>query len=64
MTINELANDKRYTLHHRATAKGYVSRKTQGYVKEYSGRFGKGYAVFEPRFDTTRFVYITYYVEK
>lgn len=38
-----------YTLHHTAAARGYISRRSEGVIREYSGRFGTGYAVHTPR---------------
>ena len=64
MTINELKNNPNYEYHHTAARRGYISRKTEGYVEEYEGRYGKGYVIVRPRFDTTQYVYIDYYLEK
>lgn len=49
--------------HHTASRRGYISRKSAGKVERYSGRFGTGYKLISPRWDTTQYVYITYYVE-
>ena len=57
MSINDLVNNPVYELHHTATKKGDISRKSDGIVKEYSGRFGTGYTVEGPRWDTTRYMY-------
>ena len=57
-------NGQRYELHHIATASGYISRKVDEVVEEYSGRFGTGYAVHYPRFDTTNYHYVAYYIEE
>lgn len=62
MSINDLVNNPVYELHHTATKKGYISRKSDGIVKEYSGRFGTGYTVERPRWDTTQYIYIDYYI--
>ena len=64
MTIKELENSKEYYLHHTATRRGYESRKTDGIIKEYSGRFGNGYIIVRPRFDTTQYVTYEYYIRK
>jgi uncharacterized lipoprotein len=48
---------------HTASKRGYVSRKTDGIVTEYSGKFGEGYTIAAPRFDTTQYVNVTYYVK-
>ena len=59
-----IINGRRYELHHTATARGYVSRKVDEVVKEYSGRFGTGYTVHYPRFDTTNYHYVAYYIKE
>lgn len=64
MTISELINDERYTEHHTASRRGYESRKSEGRVEPYDGRFGKGFIAVTPRFDTTQYVNITYYIRK
>lgn len=53
-----------YTYHHTASRQGYVSRKISNKVVEYKGRFGSGYAVLFPRWDTSKYIYIAYYVKK
>ena len=64
MTVHEIENDKNYELHHKALRRGYISRKTEGYVEEYNGRFGKGYIALTPRFDTTQYITISYYIKR
>lgn len=49
---------------HTTTRRGYESRKTGGHVEEYEGKFGKGFVHVEPRWDTTQYVYVTYYLER
>lgn len=58
-TISEIRSTMK--LHHTASRRGYESRKTEGHVEEYKGRFGTGYIVVTPRFDTTQYVNIEYY---
>lgn len=53
-----------YTLHHTAAARGYISRRSEGVIREYSGKFGTGYAVHSPRWDTTNYHYISYYTRE
>ena len=54
-----------YKFHHTATAKGYVSRKgIDRLAEEYHGRYGDGYIVRRPRWDTTYYHYITYYIKE
>lgn len=52
------------TFHHTATAQGYVSRKLACRVEPYNGKFGNGYAVYTPRRDSTRYCYVSYYIEQ
>lgn len=52
------------TLHHTAAARGYISRRSEGVIREYFGRFGTGYAVHTPRRDTTNYHYISYYTRE
>lgn len=63
--INGLAADMRgdeaLTEHHTAAARGYVSRKGNGYVESYRGRFGIGVVRHSPRWDSTSYHYKTYY---
>lgn len=50
--------------HHSAAQRGYISRKAGGERMEpYSGKFGTGYKVFTPRFDTTNYCTVSYYVQ-
>lgn len=62
MTLQELIAG--YTVHHTASTRGYVSRKGDGVIKPYHGRFGDGFVHIQPRFDTTRYVYVTYYIKE
>lgn len=63
MTIKELENSKEYYLHHTATRRGYESRKTDGHVEEYNGKYGTGFIIVRPRRDTTQYVTIEYYIK-
>ena len=62
MTIEQLTNNPEYKLHHTASRKGYESRRGSGHIEEYDGRYGTGYIHIQPRYDTTRFVRVTYYI--
>jgi hypothetical protein len=42
--------------------RGYVSRKTNGHAASYKGKYGSGYCVYRPNWESTRYSYITYYV--
>ena len=57
---------KTCTLHHTAWKRGYLSRANGGtyLVYAYDGRFGKGYTVESPSWDTTWYHRISYYIEK
>ena len=62
---NEIPDN--YKLHHTASARGYVSRRTPpaNYpIESYSGRFGEGYIVRSPRWDTSRYRNVTYYIKE
>ena len=61
-TIEEIRNTME--LHHTASRRGYCSRKIAGYVEEYHGRFGDGYIIVTPRWDTTQYVDIAYYINE
>ena len=62
--LRRLENDGILYKHHTSTRLGYVSRKSSGIVNHYSGRFGIGYTLDEPRFDTTKYINRTYYIYK
>ena len=51
-----------YRKHHKALMRGYVSRKKDYVIKPYVGRFGIGFKVLQPRFDTTQYIDCTYFV--
>lgn len=63
MTINELKNSTEYRLHHTASRRGYISRKCEGQIEHYNERFGEGYIIVTPRWDTTQYVDIAYYIK-
>lgn len=52
-----------YTRHHSASRRGYESRKGNGHAEPYKGRFGEGYIWVSPRWDTTSYANVTYYVK-
>ena len=64
MTIKELQENPCYYEHHTASKRGYISRKIDGIIEPYTGKFGKGFVILQPRFDTTQYIYITYYIRK
>lgn len=62
MTIDEVK--KTHYHHHTAAARGYISRKSEGRLERYSGKFGDGYKLHLPRWDTSNYHYIQYWIEK
>lgn len=63
MNINELRNNPLYKYHHTGSRRGYESRKSDGHLERYKGVFGEGYIIVTPRFDTTRYVDLQYYIK-
>lgn len=63
-TIDTIGTDPRYYKHHTASRRGYVSRKTAVRLEPYHGRFGRGYIAVRPRWDTSRYVFVAYYIER
>lgn len=59
-TIEEIR--KTMKLHHIGSRRGYESRKGEGHVEQYNGRFGEGYIIVTPRWDTTQYVNVEYYI--
>ena len=43
--------------------RGYVSRKTKGHVAPYKGKYGSGFCVYRPNWESTRYSFVTYYVQ-
>ncbi len=64
LTVEQLKTDPKYKELHTSYHRGYVSRKSDGIIKPYSGRYGNGYIVLSPCWVSTTYCYITYYVEK
>lgn len=56
---------KRYKYHHAAAAGGYVSRVEDSTIcfELYVGRFGRGYRLHLPRFNTNQYHTVIYYIE-
>lgn len=61
MTIKQIKQE--YVYHHTASARGYISRRKDGIIEPYKGRFGTGYKIMRPRWDTTQYCYVDYYVK-
>lgn len=47
-----------------STSAGYVSRTKAPRIAPYNGRFGHGYEMHCPNWDSTRYHYIRYYIRK
>lgn len=68
MTYNDILAEiesGKLRYHHTSSTQGYVSRRlsTPNYpVIKYVGKFGRGYKLFSPRYDSTWYCYVTYYV--
>ena len=66
MTVEELktlVDSGKLVRHHSASRRGYETRKLpEGHVETYNGKFGKGCIHVTPRWDTTQYVDLTYYV--
>lgn len=61
MTISDIkANCKEL---HTSRARRYVSRRNHdGIAEEYKGRFGRGYKIYTPSWDSTTYCFVTYYI--
>lgn len=54
-----------YKFHHSATARGYVSRRgIDRIAEEYHGKYGDGFIVRRPRYDTTHYHEVTYFIKE
>ena len=66
MTRQELQASKKHKFSHTGSRRGYVSRKSdldQLPAEKYDGKYGKGYTVCTPRWDTTQYVNVEYWLE-
>lgn len=64
MNYEKLVKSKKYYFHHSAYFRGYVSRVGDYGVEKYNGRFGKGYKVYVPNWNSTTYSFVRYYIEK
>ena len=61
---------RRCYLYKRSLFKGYITRKTDSEgsyvikIYRYIGRYGKGYAIFTPNWNTRNYVYVEYWIER
>lgn len=58
---SDMLGDEVLKEHHTSSARGYVSRKGNGFQEAYRGRFGIGIVRHSPRHDSTSYHYKTYY---
>ncbi len=62
--LKQLLKSGEITEHHTSMTRGYVSRKNgETEPAIYNGKFGKGYTTFSPNFDSTRYCFVTYYIQ-
>jgi len=47
---------------HTSWRRGYVSRRSEGIVKPYNGKFGQGWTVETPSWETTQYHHVTYFL--
>ena len=57
----DMLSESPLTEHHTSAARGYVSRKGNGFREAYRGHYGIGVVRHSPRWDSTRYHYVTYY---
>jgi hypothetical protein len=55
---------EKYKWHHTALFRGYVSRKSSGYIQPYTGKYGTGYKVFKPNYNSTRYSFVEYWIQE
>ena len=63
-SMKHMLRKMHYSMHHKAVMRGYISRKWNAGICEYSGRFGDGFLLIFPRHDTTNYVYAEYWVKE
>jgi hypothetical protein len=60
--LDALASSGKLHKLHTSLVRTYVSRKTQGIVIPYQGKYGIGYKVLTPNFRSCRYSFVTYYI--
>lgn len=61
--LKKALKEKTMREHHFSWASGYVSRKMpEGIVVPYKGRYGEGFKVFTPSWQSSSYCTVTYYV--
>lgn len=63
-SIMSFMTDYGYRIVKKARRKGYIKRGSGVWlVANYNGRYGTGYSVFLPSYDSSRFVYVLYFIK-
>ena len=62
MSNESFLKSKNAKYHHCSWSWGYISRKTDGYIIPYAGKYGVGYVWHKPSWHSTLYHYITYYI--
>lgn len=63
-SIMSFMTDYGYRIVKRARRKGYIKRgKGICLLADYNGRYGIGYSVFLPSNDSSRYVYVLYFIK-
>lgn len=60
--LETMVDEGKLREHHTSYFRGYVSRKSDGYVEPYHGHFEEGYVLRSPNWNSTNYSYITYYI--
>lgn len=55
-------NGVEYSEHHTSLSRGYVLVKNNEQPKPYKGKFGNGYTIRTNNPNSTRYCFITYYI--
>jgi len=56
--------EKKCAFHHSAYFKGYISRLTNGRIEPYQGRYGSGYKIYKPCWNSTWYSVVEYWIYK
>lgn len=59
--VEKLLKAEGYKLQKTSLARGYISRKTSGYLEAYSGKYGIGYKWLLPNYNSNRFMTVEYW---
>lgn len=62
--LKALADNGKLVKSHTSLHRGYVSRKGDGIIRPYSGRFGSGWLHLHPSQESTRYHQVTYYIAR